>query len=205
MDDLLKSNRFFANGKNISLDHLHATGAQSRWNYENIFGIYVANPAYAWMAAWMAVTDRSKVRKRDIIYHRPSTFDSIGSIEIYDPLGKGDVLCDDGAYLYLIDPEQTARCTSMDISALPACARTPHLLKNGFVEKEIIKKGAPQMNYVATFPDAALIAVDCWQLALVNIPKIIPDAEYHITTDVIKALQTRIKLAPQESKEEYIL
>lgn len=100
LGDILSRNTSFANGKNRPLDHLHATGACSRFVHENIYGIYFTNEDHAWMALWIAVTDRTKVRKRNITYVRPNENDAIGGVAVYSPDTSLDVFCDDGAFIY---------------------------------------------------------------------------------------------------------
>ncbi|TAL49830.1 hypothetical protein EPN81_04515 [Patescibacteria group bacterium] len=105
LQDLLARNQAYANGKNSPVAHLYATVATSRFDIENIFGIYLTRPAYAWMALWMAVTNREVLRKRHLTYYAPRDGDSIGSIAVGGTdVSLGDLLCDQ-AFLYLFEPD----------------------------------------------------------------------------------------------------
>ena len=73
LQELLKNNCYWANGKSFPVNHLHATGAQSRWEYENVYGIYLTQPHFAWMAMWMGSTNRETVQKRNLTYIIPKT------------------------------------------------------------------------------------------------------------------------------------
>ncbi|MBI2637652.1 MAG: hypothetical protein HYW88_02010, partial [Candidatus Sungbacteria bacterium] len=68
LNELLHHNNYFANGKNFPVTHLYETSANSRWPYENIWGIYLTKPHYAWMALWMSITSRTRLKKRQVKY-----------------------------------------------------------------------------------------------------------------------------------------
>jgi len=202
LQDLLRQNTCWANGKNFSIDHLHATGANSRWSYENIFGIYMANPGYAWMAAWMAATDRTKIRKRSITYHRPVIDDHLGRISVCS--SEENVLRDHDAFLYLVDPTKYSSLRQIDVSLLYGVEKIDALLHEGFMERVWVKRETRQMNYFAKFTNPAVVLVDAWQLALVNVDIILPDREIVIPHTVIAEMQQRIGRFSHESSENYI-
>lgn len=49
LSKILERNNLYANGKNIPIEFLYETVARSRWDRENIWGIYLTQPSYAWM------------------------------------------------------------------------------------------------------------------------------------------------------------
>lgn len=211
LNDFLKKNKLWANGKNFSLDQIYATGSNSRWAYENIFGIYFAKPDYAWMALWMAIIDHDKIKKRNITYIHPEILskDYIGKAMIYIPELNVEIkyaFCANGAYLYLIDPAKFETYRKIDITNIRCHDKIDFLLKNGFSQKEIEKKGKLQINYFPDSIEKRIIEIDSWQLALVNIDQIIPDIELFIKQEAINELSDGYTMRSESiSDERYII
>ncbi len=199
LNKFFNNNRFYVNGKNIKVDHLHETTANSRWEYENLWGIYLTNTDHAWMGLWMAATSRGKVRKRQIRYISPKEDDFIGRIEIYNPdhLKLEDALCDE-AYLYLFDLSKYEGIETLDL------ARNFNLLKDSFRKDEIEKRGVIQNYFLPNFEHRAVVIVDDWQIALINFKKIVPDIELILTKDLIKELSQKVTFTDIEIGQNYI-
>ncbi len=198
LDGILRNNTCWANGKNYKIDDLHSTGANSRWLYENIWGIYLTDASHAWMALWMAVTDRIKIKKRDITYVRPRS-DSIGRIAVFAEGREG--LFVDEAYLYFFRPRQ---CREIDLRKIQD-NKLQKLLELGFVEKEIRKNGRLQKNYFPPDSKPCIVRVDSWQIALVNCQKIRPDIELVVKNNLILELSSRVSFSEGPSTENYII
>lgn len=191
---LLSLNRAYANGKNHRVDHLYATAAQSRFPTENIYGIYLARPTHVWMAVWMAITDRVKIKKRRLRYITPRAPDHIGALCVggvttfVDPR---DWLCTE-AYLYLFGParlpsEQRDHQDQTETTLLATLAsrgyRWQDIERNGSIRRALVPPpGEP----------AQIIGIDRWQVVVVNTPTIVPTIEIVLTTSVIDALAKRI-------------
>lgn len=209
LDALLCDNRFFANGKNRPLDHLYATGASSRWSYENIYGIYLTNPDHAWMALWMAVTDRTRAKKRNLTYIRPDPArgDHIGKLAVYDPSSVSlDVFCDSGAYLYLVDPARFSAARHIDMRSVPTAEKEARIQDEGFVLCDWERRGEARRNYFPTTEEPMQIDVDSWQVALVNVGMIVPDIRVFIAPALVEKLKnTKVSLATSLSPEKYIV
>ncbi len=208
LNELLRNNLYWANGKNIKLDHLHATGAKSRWEYENIWGIYLTNPESAWMGLWMSVTDRTKIPKRNISYVCPQNDldDFIGQVRIFIPEGDDirTAFCESESYLYLVDPHHYDHYPTIDLMEIPLERKVDSLVEQGFYQKEVERKGEKQTNLFYS-GGSTIVKVDSWQIALVNIPRMIPDIEVSISSEIIWELYlTRVSRASGESLEEYV-
>jgi hypothetical protein len=205
LNSILKKNTLWANGKNIKIDHLHRTIALSRWKYENIYGIYVTKPDYAWMAVWMAITDRNKLKKRQLCYHYPSLKDNdyIGSIEIQSEKDVRDLVRHE-AYVYLFSPYAHKDVRSINCSPIKQAEKIGHLKAHGFLEQSIIHKDISKTTYVRD-NEPAVIYVDDWQIALTGIEHIIPTTELIIPEKVIEELAKRIVITSREIGEEYIV
>jgi hypothetical protein len=200
LETLLSKNCLYANGKNMQIDHLHATGAVSRFDRENMYGIYVARPEYAWMAVWMGVVDRKKSKKRDITYCRPRSPDVIGSIRLYAEHDiSRDHLCEE-SFVYLLD---VRAYPAMDIRSED---NHPRITDAGFQNRLWRHHGTEQENYVHVSDLPMIVHVDFWQSVLVNVPRIIPTQELHLGKGLIDELfRTRVTAAPGISGEEYVL
>ncbi len=195
----------WANGKNFPVDHLHATIAESRWDPENIFGIYLTNESYAWMALWMAISNRSTLRKRQIGYQRPDQNDDhIGSVEIFTEMAATEVVGEKG-YVYLFDPIVcSAGRQIVDITELPKDQKTASLINNGFEWQQIERRGREVSGLIDLTLEPRVVLIDAWQLALTNTVSIIPDEELIIEKPVIEQLVGRIALTRIEIGEDYI-
>ncbi|OGZ65760.1 MAG: hypothetical protein A2822_04435 [Candidatus Staskawiczbacteria bacterium RIFCSPHIGHO2_01_FULL_41_41] len=207
LNGFLKNNRYWANGKSFPVDHLHATGAQSRWEYENVYGIYLTQPHFAWMAMWMGSTDRERVQKRNLTYVRPENGDWIGAIRIYSlDSGVKELYSKNGCFLYLFDPENYKEAQTIDLQKLSAQEKISYLLNNNFSRKEITRKGKSQSNIVSESLERTIIEIDSWQMTLVNVDVIRPDIEVHVESEVLKNLYgQRVLPANEISTENYII
>ncbi|MBI5732883.1 hypothetical protein HY967_02920 [Candidatus Jorgensenbacteria bacterium] len=208
LNEVLKRNLCFANGKNFKIEHLYATSANSRWPHENLWGIYLAKPWYTWMAVWMAITSRSLLKKRQIQYVSPKIAegDHIGHITLYNPenLSIKEMLCNE-AYLYLFEIDWE-NIEILNIShAITAEIKQRVLLKNGFEEKTIFKRKKEYHALVALTKEKLVVNVDEWQIALINIETIVPTTEVILGKEVIEALASRITWSKEEIGENYIV
>ncbi len=204
LNDTLRANTGWANGKNFPVDHLHATVAESRWEYENIHGIYLTNEQHAWMGLWMGVCNRNVLRKRHISYMRPkSSVDAIGRIGLFTNTTPEDSVCD-AAYLYLFEPSKFRDREIVDIRGVPKPNKVETLLANGFVRKDITKRGRQQPGLVDATGVERVVLVDEWQIALTNFPDIVPDTELVIRRTAIAELAGRISIMSSEVGENYI-
>ena len=208
LNTLLKTNTFPANGKNFQVDRLYATSAVSRWLYENIWGIYLAKPQFAWMALWMAVTSRARLKKRQIKYFFPDTAngDYIGRVEIFNPdnLELKDIVCEK-AYLYLFEPKNFQNLRKIDVSLEKnGNKKAKILLGYGFKQKTVFKRGKNYNAYVYSANEKILVDIDDWQVAIVNIEEIEPSIEFTLSSNLIKELAGRIQWLKEEVGENYI-
>lgn len=211
LNDFLKDNHFWANGKSFRVDHLHATGAQSRWDYENIYGIYLTNPEHAWMAVYMALIDRNKFRKRAITYFRPQeeSQDYLGRIAIFqesdDQITSDQVVSPEGAFIYLEDPLKHDELDCIDVSEVAKDAKLTELVKQGFGLKTFRRRGILQQNYFLSNNRQALVNIDEWQVALTGVENIFPSVELHIPPSLaLELADRRISQAAGLSPENYI-
>jgi hypothetical protein len=204
---LLKKNSMFANGKNIRVTSLYETSAKSRWDYENLWGIYLAKPEFAWMALWIAITSRTSLRKRQIKYIPPQTEkgDYIGKISIYNPENiELEKIFSREAYIYLFNNKQFLNFSLFDISDANKEEKGPEIFRNGFVRDTVIRRGREYKTIVKHQAVPTLVDIDEWQVAVIGIPEIVPDIEVVITAELIKELESRITWSPAEVGEEYI-
>jgi hypothetical protein len=192
LEDILEQG-YWANGKNIQVDHLHQTGANSRFPKENIYGIYLADEQHAWMAFWMAVTDRELVRKRSLRYIASG---GVGHLEV-DSDAPG--ILRSQAYLYLFDPPQ--ELARIDIRGIPNPDEA--MRESGFEMREVIRHGVGQQNYFS--PSPSIVHVDNWQLAITGIPEIYPDAELVLTRSLIEQVRDRVQRTADEIGENYLM
>lgn len=205
---LLADNRFLANGKNFPIDRLYATSASSRWSYENLWGIYLAKPEFAWMAVWMAATSRSRIQKRQIRYVCPSTEqgDHVGRIEVYSPLPFAPrYFLLDRAYLYLLDPADLSDLSYLTIAEKEGPAKIAALERQGFRWESVRRRGKQYRALVAASIGPAVIDIDRWQVAIVRKATIVPAIEVSIGSAVISELAVRISRSSQEVGENYIV
>lgn len=204
LNGALIDNKYWANGKNFSVDHLHSTISKSRWEYENIHGIYLTNENYAWMGLWMAVSNRNALRKRHISYIKPDLpTDALGSIELFTDLEPQAALCEE-AYLYLVDPIELHDAEVVDIRAVAKPNKVESLLGHGFERQEVMRKGGLQAGVVDVTEKKRVVLVDEWQVALTNTPDIIPDTELAIRRSAIAELVGRVSVTSLEVGEDYI-
>lgn len=204
LNTVLELNKGWANGKNIPIDHLYPTVAESRWEYENILGIYLTNPSYSWMALWMAVCNRNTLRKRNISYLRPvDSSDMIGGVELHSDRSITENLCE-AAYLYFFDPQDYNQIEQVDITTVPKKQKADALLEQGFQWENMQRRGALKSALVDTTNISRLVLVDEWQLALTNTPIIVPKVELNIRKTAITELAGRIAITNTEIGEDYI-
>lgn len=205
----LKTNRYLTNGKNFRVNHLYATAANSRWCYENLWGIYLAKPQFAWMALWIAITSRSQLKKRQVRYFSPKIIrqDFIGRISIFNPqnIGLIDILCKK-AYIYLFDPDEFDNFFRLDISNIRASDEKERvLIRNGFQQKVIKRRGRNYNTWMHSLKTPLIVDIDGWQIAVVNVEKIMPRIEVTITKRLIQELAIRIRWLKKEVGENYIV
>jgi hypothetical protein len=206
---LLANNTFAANGKNFPVDHLYATSANSRWPYENLWGIYLAKSDFAWMALWMAVTLRAKMKKRQIAYFCPdkSKRDYIGSIKVFNPerLSAGDILCKT-AYLYLFNPGRFRDFLQISVADQKnGNAKMEILAIHDFAWQDIMKRGKNYHTCLDAFGRKSLIDLDEWQMALVGVETIVPDIEIVIGESLIEELAVRVGWSDEEVGNDYLI
>jgi len=205
---LLEMNRCFANGKNIQVDLLYATSANSRWPYENIWGVYLAKPQFAWMALWMAVTSRSRLQKRQVRYFIPKTAegDYIGKIAIYNPqnLSRQEVV-QEKAYLYLFDPVSFQGLPRLDISDQPKSAKKTALIRSGFEQKIVKRREKTYSALVNSSGSSLLVDIDEWQVAIVGPEEVVPSIEVVLDRELTRQLVKRIQWSDEEIGEDYIV
>jgi hypothetical protein len=207
-NEFLKANKCFANGKNFPVTHLYATAAQSRWCYENLWGIYLTKPQYTWMALWMAATSRSHLKKRQIQYHRPQreVGDYVGHITIYSPdVNPVDFLCDQ-AYVYLFDLQAFENLSLLDISSIRQSSNPEHFLNShGFARRIVERRSRIYDAWLHNSQEPLLVDVDEWQVACINREQIAPSTEIVLTKNLISQLESRVKLFSGEVGENYIV
>lgn len=199
---LLAKNRLLANGKPFRVDHLYQTRAQSRWSHENLQGIYLTNPDYAWMAAWLAMVSR-RVPKRSITYHQPDRVtDFIGRVSVYHPgLGQDKVLAETG-YLYLFDLIDTEEV--IDVRQIAPDAKIFHLLAAGFKPRNQSRNGVESVYYLPPDNKKTMVLIDQWQVAVMNTGDIYPTSEIVLDRSLIGQLSDRVGQARGLSDQEYI-
>jgi hypothetical protein len=204
----LKSNTYFSNGKNFCVSQLCETSAKSRLPHENLLGIYLAKPRFTWMALWLAVTSRAHLKKRQVNYFRPDVAggDFVGRAGIFNPqkLPSEAVFCQK-AYLYLIDPSATLELPRLDISGIKSTHdKETMLLRNGFRKETIVRPGENYVTYIPSFTEKLLVDIDEWQVAVVNIKGMIPDAEIVIEQNTIRQLSDRVSWLDSDMGVNYI-
>lgn len=195
----------WTNGKNFPVDHLHATVAQSRWAYENIHGIYVANETHDWMAVWMAVSKRETLRKRQLRYIAPTAAHILGGLEVFTSIDISNCLNNRG-YLYSFQPDDYLETgQAVDISEVPKPEKTGALLQSGFEWSEIERRGEQRKALVDTTGEPRIVRVDEWQIALTNRNRILPETEIIIEESAIRQLLGYVALSSAEVGEDYIV
>ena len=206
LNALLAERRYCANGKNLPAEHLYETVAASRWPCENLLGVYLTNPDHAWMAVWMAVTKRDRLRKRQLRYLRPAVAagEHIGRIEIYNPdhAAKAELFCE-RAFLYLFDPGRFADASVVDVSG--ERDKVAALERRGFRFQAVERRGWARNGYA---PDSSLkqvVIVDAWQMAVVNYGSLVPDVRVTLAEDLISRLAERVTFCPDEIGEAYLI
>lgn len=206
LNALLAKRRYCANGKNLPVGHLYETVAASRWPHENLLGIYLTNPDHAWMAVWMAITRRDRLRKRQLRYLRPAVDagDSLGRIEIYDPARAvvSDVFCD-RAFLYLFDQDRFAGASVVDISG--ENDKVAALERRGFRRQIVERRGWAREGYVPDSAARQVVIVDAWQIAVVNAETMAPDVQVTLAGDLIRQLSPRVTFCSDEIGEAYLV
>jgi hypothetical protein len=206
LNAFLAQNTHWANGKNIALDHLHQTGAQSRWMRENIYGIYLTQPDYTWMAVWMAITDRTKAAKRNLTYVRPQYAhgDYIGELLLYTE-DQSPAHCMHDCYLYTIDPAPFSQHEIVDIRSIADTDLVATLTARSIEEQTIIRHQQPQRNYASIKPEPRIVLIDEWQLTITGVPIIIPEKEIVLSANLIAELYaTRVTPTNTISTQHYL-
>ncbi len=203
----LRQNCFLVNGKNHPVTHLYATSEQSRWGYENLWGVYFTKSNYAWMALWMAVMSRAVLRKRQILYYTPdhAAGDSIGRIAVSTPSqALAESALGEQAYLYCFDPRRFLGMPMYRVSHEPKDAKVAALGRLGFQQRTVHARGKVYDALIGgTGP--ALVDIDAWQVALVGREEVYPDVEVTIQPLLIQALRQRVQWRSDEVGEEYIV
>lgn len=203
----LGRNTMWANGKNIRVDHLHTTCAESPRDFENIAGVYVTRSEYAWMGAWMAVTSRANLQKRHLRYCPPQagSGDNLGKVQIYAPDEQIDSLFCSEAYLYLFDQQRLWTDNKIDCSSLSAEHKTDFLQGRGFARGFFERKGKQQPTFTLPTGEQAVVTIDEWQVALVNFGRIIPDVELIIKAEAIAEMKARVELVAEPIGDGYLV
>lgn len=207
LHDLLRKNTAYANGKNNPVTHLYATAAQSRFVYENVYGIYLARPRFVWMAVWIAVTNRECMRKRHLRYRSPCHPDSIGSLVIGgvgEKCGARDLLCDK-AYLYFFD-RASLPLSEVDLSQEPNEEQLlAKLAGQGYVWQMIERRGQTRRAFVPPKAEVpALVILDSWQVVAVNVPTLVPTCEAILTDSLIRELANRVSFQADLPDRAYL-
>ena len=205
----LKLNSAYANGKNLRVEHLYATGAdKSPRAYESLWGIYLSKPQFAWMALWMAVLSRTKLKKRQIKYIRPdySRGDHIGCVQIFNPqeLKPKEVLCEE-AWLHLFNSKLLPPARIMDIEAAgDAGAKIESLIALGFTLQEVHKRNKIYQVYLAPTDERLLIHLDEWQTVLIGVETLSPNMIITLQPTLIYELRTRISFVATAISDDYL-
>ncbi len=204
LDSLLSLRKYCANGKNQLVGDLYDTVAESRWQAENLLAVYLTNPEHAWMAVWMAVTRRDRLKKRQLRYLRPRTGeDGLGRLEIHHH-GRPPVenlFCSE-AHLYLFDQERFADAEVLDISREKD--KVSVLLQNGFKQETVVRRRWSRQGFVLDRPARRIVVVDEWQFAVVGYGSVAPDLHVTLGADLITSLSRRTEIHENEIGEDYI-
>lgn len=207
LDCLLRWNLLYANGKNFRVDHLHPTAAESRFEHENLLGIYLTVPEFAWMAVWMAVANRAFCKKRQLNYFRPKAQigDYVGNLGIYMN-GAGELpeeaLVETG-YVYLFDLKSTDLIDER-VDWCEGKQKLTILQGQGFESREVVLHDRRVTAWVPEHKKRMLLKLDCWQAAVVNVPRLEPTVEVELLPPLIAELRKRISLIPHEPTQDYI-
>ena len=213
MEDLnrwLAATTCYANGKNIPVDHLYPTVAQSRFDYENVLGVYLTKPRFSWMALWMALLNRKALRKRQIEYYPPdlATGDAIGSIGVHlpDPTAVIDEqLFVERAYVHLFSLIRLDIDHLVDLVGVPTHQKVAVLQERGFHWGTHRRRGYEHRALLAPLPQPILIDVDEWQVVLCQLPRVLVDVQLVIEPALVKALAARVKRISHAPSEAYIV
>lgn len=207
LDRELGYRKMWGNGKNLRVDHLHTTCAESPRDYENVAGIYLTRPEYSWMAAWMAVTSRANLQKRNLRYCPPAagSGDNLGRIQIYSLEEDIEQFFCPKAYLYLFDPLRLKTDNLIDCSGLSALYKTDFLQGNEFVPGIFKRRGKMLPTLRLTTGEKATVIIDEWQLVLVNFDRIVPDVELIIGSEAIVEMKQRVERIDKPVGEAYLL
>jgi hypothetical protein len=206
LQEFLNQNRAYVNGKNGRVTHLHATVAESRFEIENIQGIYLARPEFAWMAVWMAVTDRTKLRKRHLCYQMPNGADRVGRLMIgglKEQTEPRDLLCSQ-AFLYLFEPALLPTRV-LDIARESEQDRLTSLVARGYSWQEIERHGRMRRALVPPVNEPpTILELDVWQVAVVQMPQLVPSIEVVLSGDVVKDLASLITFQDKIPGNNYL-
>ncbi|MFA5186175.1 MAG: hypothetical protein WC551_06825 [Patescibacteria group bacterium] len=208
LNGLLRGNLLYANGKNFRVDHLHATAAESRFEYENLFGIYLTEPAHAWMAVWMAAANREVLKKRQLEYYRPAadSKDRIGRLGVHLPDTDhlpGNVLVE-RAYVYFFDLAAMDELYFTEVNWCEGKQRMTILQGYGFDPKSLELRGRNVTAWVPDHERPMAIKLDAWQVAVVNVPRLVPTVEAELQPSLMSELRERIFLLDHEPGENYL-
>lgn len=76
---------------------------------------------------------------------------------------------------------------------------------SGFVQHTWKRHDELQKNYFYASSQPSLIRIDDWQVAFVNIKRIVPDVELFIRPELVLTLKERVMKAASISGEKYIV
>ncbi|HLD21204.1 MAG TPA: hypothetical protein VJB64_03865 [Patescibacteria group bacterium] len=206
LQNLLARNHAYANGKNTPVAHLYATAATSRFDIENIFGIYLTRPTYAWMALWMAVTNRAVLRKRHLTYYTPQEGDSIGSIGVGGTdLSLEQLLCDQ-AFLYLFEPDALPKTETDFFPDTSAEEAQKELLARGYSWNQIERRDQTRRTLMPPQDQQpSTIGLDAWQVVCVGVPQLVPSMSVVLRGNLIDSLRGRIKVQSSLPDRGYLI
>ncbi len=205
LQELLRMNSAYANGKNVRVSHLYATAAQSRFAFENIFGIYLTRPMAAWMAVWIAITDREKLRKRHLRYHAPRGTDAIGSIAIGGSGFDDAKMCfRSEAFLYLFE-RTSLPSNRKDLSKRGEEGLMEDLFSRGYAWKAIERRGCTRRAFLPPEQEPpSLLELDEWQAVAVGVPTLVPNTEVLLTGALLDALTQRVTFEENIPGRDYL-
>ncbi|MBI2637479.1 MAG: hypothetical protein HYW88_01135 [Candidatus Sungbacteria bacterium] len=110
------------------------------------------------------------------------------------------------AYLYLFDPEPIQGLSQINLSEIKdGNGKIIALVKSGFAQMNIKRRGKLYNAFAVESSDKKVVDIDEWQIALVNIPELVPSIEVTITKRLIEELGNKIEWLEEEVGEHYII
>jgi len=160
------------------------------------------------MALWLAITSRAHLRKRQVNYIRPDLTggDCVGRAAIFNPqeLPVEAVFCQK-AYLYLFDPGTIMELPRLDISGIESSEdKEAALVRNGFRKEAVLCSGERYATFTPSFTEGLLVDIDEWQVAVINVKEMIPDAEIVLQDSTIQQLGDRVTWLDTDIGVKYI-